>query len=429
MRLSLDYWKVFSATVISSLGGGISGVAIPWIATSLTRDPVAITLITLAGQLPWIIFTLHAGVLIDRLDKKKILITMDVLRGVVTALVGLVIYLERGSLGEVTDIKYVVGTRWGLLIILILTSLIMGFASVLADTTSQSVMPFVVEKEQLQTANGRMWSAISASEQFIGPPIGSFLVGIAAFIPLLFDAGSFFLSAGLIFLVAAQFGKKREVNKSASFSADIKEGFNWLWSHKIFKTLALTLGLINLVNSLFIGSYILFAQEVLHVSVFQFAILQTGFAIGGIFSGVIGPKLAKKLGDARSLAFSMITMVVSALIIGSTNNWIVVWATGIATAIFITLWNIVTVSFRQSVIPEELFGRVNSVYRFFGTGGAPIGAALGAAIVSVSMHFISRQSALRLPFYLDATASFLIFLATRKSLSESQFQAARKAFN
>ena len=428
--LSLNYWKVFSATTISSLGSGVSGVALPWIASSLTRDPIAISLIALAGQLPWILFTLHAGVLIDRMDKKRILITMDILRGFVTALIALVIYLERNSLGQVTNINSsLVGTRWGLLSLLIVAALILGFATVLADTTSQAVMPSVANKGQLQHANGRLWAAISVSEQFVGPPLGSLLLSVSAFVPLLFDAGSFFLSAGLIILVTVQFGQKRELKEKPTFKADIKEGFNWLWSHKIFKTLALTLGAINLVNSLFYGSYILFAQEVLHVKVYEFALMGTGFAIGGTISGVIGPRLAKKLGESKSLTVSMITMGITSLIVGFANNWIIVWFTGIITAILVTLWNIVTVSFRQAVIPEELFGRVNSVYRFFGTGGSPIGAILGAAIVSICMHFTSRTLALRIPFFIDAISVAIIFAVTRKALSDREFQAAKSSIS
>jgi MFS family permease len=123
----------------------------------------------------------------------------------------------------------------------------------------------------------------------------------------------------------------------------------------------------------------------------------------------------------------MLTMAATSLIVGVASNWLVVWFTGILTAILITLWNIVTVSFRQAVIPEHLFGRVNSVYRFFGTGGAPIGSFLGAVIVSICMKFMDRELALRIPFFVDAACALLIFALTRKSLADSEFAAARSA--
>lgn len=444
--LSLDYWKVFSATTISSLGSGISGVALPWIASSLTRDPIAISLITLAGQLPWILFTLHAGVLIDRMDKKRILIAMDILRGIVTALIALVIYLERNTLGQVTKVNSaMIGTRWGLLSLLIFASLAIGFATVLADTTSQAVLPSVATKEQLPHANGRIWAAISVSEQFVGPPLGSLLLSVAAFLPLLFDAGSFFLSAGLIILVTAQIGNKvgnkvgnnegnkkdtnQEVIQKPTFKADIKEGFHWLWSHKLFKNLALTLGLLNLVSGLSNAAFILFAQEVLHAKVYEFALMNTGFAIGGIIGGTFGPRLASKFTESQSLQISLIGMAIAPLMMGLASSWLIIWFTGIYASILITLWNIVTVSFRQTVIPEHLFGRVNSVYRFFGTGGAPLGALLGGVLVSIFMHFMSRPMALRLPFFLDAALVVVIFFLTRRSFSDSEFQAAKSAAN
>lgn len=427
--LSVNYWKVFTSTTISSVGSGISAVALPWIASSLTRDPIAISLVALAGQLPWILFTLHAGVLIDRLNKKRILIYMDLLRGVITLLIALIILVNQSTLGDVTKVnKEITGTNWLLLLLIIIAHLAMGFATVLADTTSQAVLPSVATKDQLTHANGRIWAAISVSEQFVGPPIGSFLLGVAAFLPLIIDASSFFLSAGLILWVSVQFGGKRELpadKPKPTFFEDIKEGFTWLWSRKIFKTLALSLGAINLLTSLYSATFILFAQEVLNTSVYQFAIMGTGFAIGGVIGGALGPRMAKNLGESKSLSISMLGIAASSLIVGLVSNWILVWLTGIFTAVLITLWNIVTVSFRQSVIPPEIFGRVNSVYRFFGTGSAPIGSILGATLVSIAMNFLSRETSLRLPFLISAIATLFIFSITRSSLSSREFAAAK----
>ena len=429
MKLSANYWRVFASSTISSVGSGISSVALPWIASSLTRDPIAISLIALAGQLPWILFTLHAGVLIDRLDKKRIIIFMDVIRGLVTLVIALFILVNVNALGDVTEINQnLTETNWPLLSILIMAQLAMGFATVLSDTTSQAVIPSVATKDQLTHANGRLWAYISVSEQFVGPPIGSFLLGFAAFLPLLIDAASFFLSAGLILLVTVQFGSKREYSAEQpkpTFTEDIKEGFQWLWSHKIFRTLALSLGAFNLANSLSVGIYIFFAQEVLKTTVFQFAVLGTGFAIGGVIGGTLGPRVANKLGESRSLLVSMIGIGFAELTIGLVSNWIIVWLTGILIALLSTLWNVVTVSFRQSVIPSEIFGRVNSVYRFFGTGSAPIGAFLGAVMVSFFMNFFSRETSLRAPFLVSAVITFLIMSCTRKSLSSNEFEAAR----
>ena len=433
--LSANYWRVFASTTTSSIGTGVSSVALPWIASSLTRDPIAISMIAVAGQLPWILFTLHAGVLIDRLNKKRILIYMDIFRGLLTLLIALFILAEVDVLGDVTVVnKDLMSTNWPLLTLMIIAQLAMGFATVLADTTSQAVIPSVADKDQLTHANGRIWASISVSEQFIGPPIGSFLLGIAAFLPLIFDAATFFISAGLIMLVTVQFSNGRvktdsvasnPESKSPTFAADIKEGFQWLWSHRIFKTLALSLGAINLVNSLYAGIFIFYAQEILRTSVYQFAILGTGFAIGGVIGGVFGPRLAKRFGESKSLLYAMIGMSVSQLIVGLVSNWIIVWATGIFTAVLITLWNIVTVSFRQSVIPSEIFGRVNSVYRFFGTGSAPIGSLLGAVVVSLLMNFVSRESSLRAPFIISAIATLAIMALTRDSLSSKEFALAR----
>ena len=425
-RLSANYWKLFSATTFSSLGTGVSGVAFPWIASVLTRDPFVIALISLSGQLPWLIFTLPAGVLTDRLNKKMILIGMDVIRGLLTVVVGCGVFINRHSLHDIKDpASMTVSTQWGLILLIFAAQLVMGCASVLADNTSQTVMPAVVSTDQLQRANGRLWSAISVSEQFVGPPLGSFLLTAGAFIPFLFDASSFFASAGLIALIASSFHSSSEKPAKKNFTVELQEGFQWLWNHKLIRTLAISLGVFNLATNISMAASILFMQEVLHVKVFIFALLSTGFAIGGVVGGLVAPKIAEKLGEGRSLTVTLLGIAGATLMVGLARSWIVVWVAEIIVALLSTLWNVVTVSFRQSIIPPHLLGRVNSVYRFFGWGSLPLGSFLGGILVSIALHFTNREFALRLPWFVGAGIILAIYLGTRTLLTTSAFESAR----
>ena len=427
VKLPRNYWKLWSATAISSLGNGVSGVAYPWLASSLTRSPFLIALVGLMSSLPWLLFSLPAGVIIDRLDRRKIIVAMDVARGIITAGVAVCVYFSRASFG---DIKHPADAFHGssntlLILVLILAGFLMGSAEVLGNNASQAFMPEVVPADSLQKANGQMWSAESLTESFIGPPLASILLGVSIFLPFFFDATSFFASAALISLIVTQV-KKKPINEVAhkSFVAELREGLTWLFNNRMIKTLALVLGSLNFLSSMVFASYILFVQEVLHASVFIFAILGTAGAAGGILGGALGPKIAAKLGNGTSLSLSLAGIPLLTLGMGFTHSWIVVWILFLLNTLLNVLWNVITVSYRQTLIPSHLLGRVNSGYRFFGWGSMPLGALAGGSMVSISQHFISRESALRLPFYLGGVVGLLIFVLVRQELTTSKMAAA-----
>ena len=192
-KLGVSYWKLWSATAISNLGDGVSMIAYPWLASAVTRSPFLIALSGVLSRLPWLIFSLPAGVITDRYDRKKIIVTMDSIRGFLTVAVAGIVFFNADSLpslnelASLTDLK----TNWALFITISLAAFLFGLAEVLRDNSAQTFMPSVVKEEHLEKANGQMWSAESLTNSFIGPPLGSLLIGVAVFIPFFFDAASF----------------------------------------------------------------------------------------------------------------------------------------------------------------------------------------------------------------------------------------------
>ena len=181
----------------------------------------------------------------------------------------------------------------------------------------------------------------------------------------------------------------------------------------------------NLVGALTAATFILFAQEILETSVFEFAILGTAGAVGGTLGGVLGPKISKKVGSGPSLYLTLLTMPIMSLIIGLTSNWYLVWLMIAATTIFAVLWNVITVSLRQSIIPGELLGRVNSVYRFFAWGSIPIGTLIGGAIVSLTELLGDREFALRAPYFVSLVLGLVIFIFAAPRLTTEKIEGAR----
>ena len=428
-KLGASYWKLWTATAISNLGDGVSMVAYPWLASAVTRSPILIAAAGFASRLPWLVFTLHAGVLTDRFDRRKLIVAMDFMRGLLTVFVGAVVYFNRDSFPALDELTTITNlqTNWPIYFTLLITAFLFGLAEVLRDNSAQTLMPSVVEKENLETANGRMWSAESLTNSFIGPPLGSLLIGIAIFIPFFFDAISFFFAVALIASLKGTFkpvddGKVRE---KINFKAEINEGYVWLWAHPLLRPMAIILGTMNGLATMVGATYILFAQEVLQTSVFTFAILGTAGAVGGTIGGLLAPKVSAKLGSGRSLAMVLAAAPIGSLIIALTTTWQVVWVVVLFETFFAILWNTITVSLRQSIIPTHLLGRVNSVYRFFAWGSIPIGMFLGGGLVSALTLVLSRENALRAPYLFGVVLGLLLWAMAAPRLTTGKIEAAR----
>lgn len=430
-KLGASYWKLWSATGISNLGDGIAAVAYPWLASAVTRSPFLIALSAVVSRLPWLIFTLHAGVITDRFNRKKIIVAMDFLRGVLAICVGAFVFLESDSLPSLSELTSLTSleTNYSLYFVILITAFLFGLAEVLRDNSAQTLMPAVVEEKDLEKANGRMWSAESLTNSFIGPPLGSLVIGIAIFLPFFIDAVTFFIAAALIAAMKPTVRSFAPEAKTGpiNFRAEIKEGFAWLWAHNLLRPMAIILGLINGIASLSGAIFILFAQEVLNTTVFIFAVLGTAGAVGGILGGLLGPKVSEKVGSGRALAIALFVMPASTLIIGFMSQWYLVWILVAIETFVAVLWNIVTVSLRQSLIPSQLLGRVNSVYRFFAWGTIPIGTLLGGAIVTLLQQGLGREIAFRSVYFIGAGLGFALFFYAIRILTTENIEAARAA--
>ena len=428
-KLGNAYWRLWAATATSNIGDGISAVAYPWLASAVTRSPLLIAVAGFASQLPWLIFTLHAGVITDRFDRRKLILSMDFLRGLLSIFVGFVVFLNLASLPSLNQLAKLtaIETNWLLYLTLLITAFLFGMAEVLRDNSAQTLMPSVVADEHLEKANGRMWSAEAVANSFVGPPIGALLIGIAMYLPFFVDATSFFVAVALLASIKGSFKPINEApREKLNFKLEIKEGFAWLWNHTLLRPMAIILGCLNGVSSMVGATYILFAQEILDTTVFIFAVLGTAGAVGAIIGGLLAPKFSSKFGSGRSLWLALGTAPVGLLIIGTTTSWQVVWLVTFVQAFTGILWNTITVSLRQAIIPSHLLGRVNSVYRFFAWGSIPIGLFIGGILVTITQSLTAREVALRTPYFFGTVAGLLLFIFAAPKLSTQALEKARK---
>jgi len=428
--LGKNYWRLWSAHATANLGDGVATIAYPWLASAVTRSPLLIALVAVAARLPWLVFTLPAGVITDRFDKRKIIVAMDITRGFLALLVAITVMSQAGNLPELNEVGSIkdLQTNWFLYLVLVVTALLFGCAEVLRDNSAQTLLPSVVEEKQLESANGKLWSVEFVMNAFAGPPLGSFLLGIAIFLPFYFDATTFFISAALIATLIPSMKKVESEPKKEkiNFRAEIKEGFGWLWRHELLRPMAIILGMLNGIGALTAAVFILFAQEVLQTSVLVFAILGTAGAVGGTLGGILGPKISAKLGSGPSLYLTLLSGPIVSLIIGISSSWQLFWLLTAISTVFAVLWNVITVSLRQSIIPTELLGRVNSVYRFFAWGSMPIGTLIGGAIVDLMELTGDRELALRTPYFIAAVLGLALFFFAAPKLTTAKIEKARE---
>ena len=429
-RLGANYWKLWTASIVSNFGDGISTVAYPWLASAVTRDPVQIALIGVASRIPWLVFSLPAGVITDRMDRRKLIVAMDVLRFAITAAVALVVTTLGGDLTSplVGNGAAAAGPdhRVALLVTLYVAALAFGFAEVLRDNAAQTILPAIVEPAALEKANGRMWGAEMVMNSFVGPPIGGLLVAVAFALPFAVDAGTFALAAALIAWIGGEgFRTQRRQGPPRRFRDDLLEGVRWLWQHRLLRTMGIVLGFMNAMFSAAMAVYVLFVQEVLELDASAFGVLLTAGAAGGVVGSVAASRISSRIGSGTSLFVVLLVQSATFVVTATTSSAVVVWAMFAISSFMAVLWNVITVSLRQTIIPDELLGRVNSVYRFFAWGMMPIGSLLGGALVAVAEPLVGRELALRSPFLLAGVAFLVLFVSVLPTLNTENIERAR----
>ncbi len=387
-----NYRLVFSASVISNLGDGVLALALPWLATVLTRDPMLVALVAMAQRLPWLLFALPAGVWTDRADHRALIWRADALRAVMAT--GILML----ALSATPDQALLI---WPLALL----AFLLGAVEVIRDNAAQTILPSVVESRDLERANGQMWSAEKVAGEFIGPPLAGVLIGLGIAVPFGFDVLTFALSAALIWLIAMP---PRSLPVPQAFWPALREGIVWIRAQPVILTLALMLGAVNFLHMGAFTMLVLYSQDVLGLGAAGHGLLLTVGAAGGVIGGLIAPWVAQRLGMKASLLLALAGFGANYAMLAALPNIVLAGVAMFVGAVGSMLWNVVTVSYRQRIIPAGILGRVNSIYRFFGWGSMPFGALAGGLIVTWGEAGLGRDMALRLPFGVAAAGMALV---------------------
>ncbi len=383
-RLGSDFVRLWAATAASNVGDGVRITALPLLAAFLTRSPVLISGVLIATRLPWLLFSLHAGAIADRVDRKQLIVRVNIGRALVMGLLALS-----------------VATGFGGLAALYLVALLQGIGEVFSDNTSFAMVPSVVPKERLEDANGRLEGAIIVTNEFAGPALGALLFAHWASVPFAIDAATFVIAAWFFAGIKVTSQPRQEV--STTVGQDIRTGLKWLRSHTLLRNLTVIASLTNLALQATFAIQVLFVLNTLGLSATGFGLIMAAEAGGSLIGSFAAAPMKRRLGTRMTVVIALATVAIANLVVATTGSWSVAAAMWIAMTFAGAVWNIVTNSLRQTVVPDGLLGRVQSAHRLFSWGAMPLGALIGGITASVF--------GLRAPFFLAAGVLCIMTIA------------------
>jgi MFS family permease len=377
------------------------------LAISLTDNTVLISAIGATVMLPWLLFAIPIGAMVDRIDRRFILASANAIRATIVGGLALAIATDAITI-----------------YMLIVAGFIIGTCEVAADTTSQSLIPQILKKENFEKGNSRLQISETVLQGFIGAPLGSLLYTAAIFIPFFFNSIGFFAAAIIALSIPIKYlqdvrTETAEASKK-EFVADIKFGISYLYHHKILHRLVLTTSFIGVCYSMGTATIVLFMIEELDLPKALFGLVLTIQGIGALLGAVVAPKVSKKFGRSRAMTFGIVSSSAVLLFQGFSPNIYIFVALATFGGFAISHWNILLMATYQSVIPNEIYGRVHGTRRTLVWGLMPVGSLIGGALA----HF-----GLRLPLIVGgviaiviAAASIRFFLKLGENLDPSTVQ-------
>lgn len=405
--------RFIAASGLTNLGDGIALVAWAWLATQLTRDPLLIALVPVALKAPWFVFSLPAGLLIDRIDRRRAILAADMIRVIAYASAAISIWIALPF-----DPPPLRGTDRPVVFTLIaICAVTVGAAEVLRDNAAQTILPALIPEEGLERANGRLWSVEMVMNLFVGTALAGVLIGVSLALPFAVNAAAMALAVGLVLCLHGDFraDTSGEPAQDRNWRVELREGLAFLVSQPILRGLALLTGFFNFAFEAMMVTLVLIVQERLQLGPLALSAIMASGAIGGVAAGLVNDRIVTRFGRGRVLQAAMISTFafpLTVLLSGSGYGALTVICAGFLVSEFGgIMWNTVSVSYRQRHIPRRLLGRVNSAYRLFAIGMAPFGMLVAGLLTRSFSDLFGREFALTVPFWL-AMATFATITLT-----------------
>ncbi len=361
--LGRNFRWLFAASTAANLGDGVLLAAGPLLVASLTRDPLAISMAVFAQRLPWLLFGLIAGGVVDRVNRRTLVMAADGVRAVV--LLGLIalVVTDHVLLPAVYAAFFLIGT-----------------AETFVDNAASTLTVTVVPRAHLGVANARIVGAMMVTNQMVGPPLGAALFTITTWAA--FGAHAVLLMLGVVLISRMQMPARTPRPLGIPMRAQIREGAVWLWQYPPVRTLALMITIFNVTYGAVFGLYVLYAQEQLGLGNVGFGVFMAMIAVGGVLGSVLYARLEQRFSYASLLRAGLILETLSHAALALTHSAIVAGVIMFLFGVHAVVWGTTSTTVRQLAVPDPMLGRVNSVYMLGSLGGIAIGTLIGGALAA-----------------------------------------------
>ncbi|GAA2354463.1 MFS transporter [Catellatospora methionotrophica] len=359
-KLPAGFGRLWSAQTVSSLGDGVMHAALPLLALTLTRDPMALAVVAAAGTLPWLLFGILGGALVDRWDRRRTMWIADAARA------GLLVIPAAAAVFDVLSIP-----------LLATVAFLLGLGGLFFDTAASAYLPDLLGRDPafLERANARLRGAQTAMSGFAGPPAGSALLVLGRAVPLLADAVSFALSAVLVRSLPV--APRPAPVARESLLRQARAGASYVFRDRLLLGLALRPAVGNIAFLAVETVLALFAHERLGVGALGFGLLLTAEATGGLLGAGVASSLGRRLGTGTALTCTATIEGLAILGLAAAPN---PYLAGLALAVCgagMGATMVLGPSLRQAIVPAHLMGRVAATSRMLAMCAAPFGGFLG----------------------------------------------------
>lgn len=362
-RLPGSFLRLWVSDALSSAGDGFTLIAAPLLLTTLTDNPILIAAGGFAAQVPWLLFGLHSGSIVDRSDQRRLIMRVDLVRAVLMA--ALAVAIATGNIG--VAVVYV---------ILFLS----GTGDTMVLTAGTSLVPKLVSRAQLTSANARLMATRLGGGVLIARPVGAWLFTHGRAIPFVVDAVSFL--AGVVLLVGLR-TRPTDAPAVPSKRGRVREGLQILWQDQVLRVLALCIFVMNVTLAGTLAVLVIYARDRLQVGPTGFGLLSACMAVGGLAGTTLVGRLQRRFGTSTLLKAGLLIEMGTQLSLALTSTWAVAATALLIFGVHGSVWSVLTVSLRQHRTADEVRGRVMAAYMVLSVGGAAIGSLVGGTLVAL----------------------------------------------
>ncbi|GAA2960486.1 MFS transporter [Streptomyces enissocaesilis] len=380
------FGRLWTAAVVSKFGDSLRTAAMPLLAASLTSDPVLVALVTACGYLPWLLFGLLGGAVADRVDQRRAMWAVDLVRAALMAAFAVAVALGHASIALLVALAFALTTL-----------------QTLFDNAATALLPSLVPKAALGSANARLLTGQQIAGGFLAAPLVPVLLLAGAAVPYAADAATYVLGAVLIASLRVTAPERAPRPPGSTLRGDIAQGLRALWRDRVLRGLCVATTLCNIGMAALIATLVLQVTGWLGAGHGGYAAAITAYGVGSVAGGLLAGRLSRRIGRVRSVFVAGAVQICCLAALGLVRE---LWVTVTAMALFGLMglvWNTNQVTLMQERSPEAMLGRIGSAFRTLAVAGAPLGALLGGA--AASAWGLNTPALLAAALFAAATAS------------------------